>query len=383
MEPTVLLLAGKNDRATVACARSLEKRDCDYLIVLPKERPVSWDPYAYFWKLSSYRSSIANVRYNPPSEPNLFIDSIVNVADVVDNPLLFPLNVRETNVMCQYKAYLKEKGIKTPFPDIATYNVFANKPDFARLCVDHGLKRPEEHRFQEIRNNPPYVAKPKENLSPDGKLTPFLIKNRKDEESFIKNEDINNYFYQEYVDGPSKYYCCVVDDGEVKLDFSQKTVKQQPNGKSVIKACPSNFPPQTVDRIHNMLATKEYHGPLMIEFKKDEQDHLVIEANPRFWGPLQLALDNGVNLPLETVNIYEDLGSDNMVVKNARGYRWSVGYLNGMWIKLIHGGDFEHHSVEKNVEYNDVLIRKDTIFNLFLYDLFAQGITPASAYFKT
>jgi hypothetical protein len=34
-----------------------------------------------------------------------------------------------------------------------------------------------------------------------------------------------------------------------------------------------------------------YHGPLMIEFIFTAEGGYYIETNPRFWGPLQLALD--------------------------------------------------------------------------------------------
>jgi hypothetical protein len=60
-----------------------------------------------------------------------------------------------------------------------------------------------------------------------------------------------------------------------------------------------------IANIHNQNIADEYvalfkkvgfYGLVMVEVKEEGNNFFMIEANPRFWGPLQLVVDSGVNL---------------------------------------------------------------------------------------
>ena len=42
-----------------------------------------------------------------------------------------------------------------------------------------------------------------------------------------------------------------------------------------------------------LIKSLNFHGLIMIDLKKHNNNYFLIEANPRLWGPSQLILDSG------------------------------------------------------------------------------------------
>jgi hypothetical protein len=77
--------------------------------------------------------------------------------------------------------------------------------------------------------------------------------------------------------------------------YSQKNLVQQGGGKSMIVAQSAEVHKLPIaEQYVKMLKKVGFEGLIMIELKKKADEFIMIEANPRIWGPSQLFVDAGV-----------------------------------------------------------------------------------------
>lgn len=88
--------------------------------------------------------------------------------------------------------------------------------------------------------------------------------------------------------------------GQTHLQFAHKRLREKPpaGGVSTYREAVAP-PPDLVARCEALLDALHYHGPAMIEFKRDDVtgEYVLMEINARMWGSLQLAIDAGVDFP--------------------------------------------------------------------------------------
>lgn len=149
---------------------------------------------------------------------------------------------------------------------------------------------------------------------------------------------------------------------------------QQPGGKSVIAGVSSDFHnDQESGKYEKLFRSIGFSGLVMVEIKKQDSLHYMIEANPRFWGPSQLFVDAGVNL-------FESFLFDNDIISLQPNFAVSPKEIRYFWLGgmagLPDGSKVAYHSYSKEMfesEHNDwmaaeVYNREDT------KDLFKQEI---------
>ena len=93
--------------------------------------------------------------------------------------------------------------------------------------------------------NIPFVAKPKTYYSKNTKdtLSPVIINTEKQKSDFIEEYCVNEFYFQEFIGGKSKYLLYYFHgDGSI-YKYSQENLIQQPNGKSMVAAISSDFSP--------------------------------------------------------------------------------------------------------------------------------------------
>jgi predicted ATP-grasp superfamily ATP-dependent carboligase len=144
----------------------------------------------------------------------------------------------------------------------------------------------------------------------------------------------------------------------------QKTLVQQPGGRSVLKAKIDLLPDDVIKKVDKMLLSLRWYGLLMIEFKELDGEYYAIECNPRLWGPLQLAVDNDFDFPyaLWCLAMGEKIESRNQLMHNV-GYRWAGGYLYGLLAKMETRTNFQfndNHTL-REVAFKDIWLRMDTL----------------------
>lgn len=356
----VLFLAGTNDRAIIACIRSMEAHKIQFYICLPEPSRLS------IWKLSKYSNRVLDKRYDSTGDVELLKNGLEEAVKDIRPLVLFPTGETVIRILLQDPNWLRDNNIAFPVVDYKTYKRVSDKAAFADLVVKYDIYVPPLLENFPDSFSEPFVAKPKVNVDDHGnKKVPYLILSEKDFLSFNQQELLDNFFYQKYIDGYSIYYCAIYKNGLEQCSFVQKTLRQQPAGKSVFKACPTTIDRELRQKILTMMLDIRWNGVIMIEFKIHGGRYYMIEANPRFWGPLQLCVDNGYDFPyylyLQAIN--NDYEVDKHQQINQFGYRWSLGYLNGLINKISSGGEFQEAnptSQEKKLKYRDVWLRKDT-----------------------
>lgn len=365
----VLFLAGTNDRALIACVRSLYAKNIPFHICLPKQK------YS-LWLVSSYKKNILTQKYHSPDSPLFFKQSLENILKELGQVVLFPTGEKVIRILLSDPTWLEKTQVIFPVVDLVRYLNVSDKASFSELCVKYGIRVPRIFTGKSIKLNKPFVAKPKKNFDQKGnKLLPYLIFSNNDLDLFLNQETFDNYFIQEYIEGQSIYYCAIYEDGIEKQFFIQKILCQQPGGKSVINACPITANILELNKIRKLLFDIRWQGVIMIEFRlSDNGNYYMIEANPRFWGPLQLAVDNGYNFPFYlyqmSVGNKSPYYTTDEVVKRF-GYKWMSGYINGLLLKWLERGRFQKFTLSKEEQqynYRDVWLRKDT-FWVFMSEL--------------
>lgn len=143
-----------------------------------------------------------------------------------------------------------------------------------------------------VEKDMPFVAKPRVNLLRGEVLKPFLVDDDRSLERYTQLAAA--YFPQEFVPGPSFYWCAYrARDGAV-TDYFQRNLLQRPGGDSIVLAAEQSPPGADAIRatLRAVLDEIGFVGPAMVEMRGEPPRF--IELNPRFWGPLLLdALTGG------------------------------------------------------------------------------------------
>jgi predicted ATP-grasp superfamily ATP-dependent carboligase len=92
----------------------------------------------------------------------------------------------------------------------------------------------------------------------------------------------------------------LMDHGKRLAHFMHKRLREFPvhGGPSTLRE--SIYDGELLAKATQLLASIEWHGVAMVEFKVDPRDGVakLMEINPKFWGSIALAIVSGVNFPL-------------------------------------------------------------------------------------
>ena len=105
---------------------------------------------------------------------------------------------------------------------------------------------------------------------------------------------------QEYVPGDGEYgFFALFDRGSPLATFQHRRIRSYTysGGASVFRESIND--PQLESADLRLLDSLDWHGPAMVEFKRDARtgQFTLMEINPRFWGSLALAVNARVDFP--------------------------------------------------------------------------------------
>lgn len=191
------------------------------------------------------------------------------------------------------RAVIEAAGGIVPLVDEALYERISDKQSFSEMCVASGIPVPAV--FDEVPTHLPFVAKPRRYLAAsNAQIKPQLIFTAAERSAFLRHESTADYFFQEFVEGESLYLLAhIARDGRVTAS-AQENLMQQAGGGSIILARAHGFhlEPEAQPYLR-MLIEAGFHGLVMIEVRRCRRTGraVMIEANPRMWGPQQFMLD--------------------------------------------------------------------------------------------
>lgn len=384
----LVIFSGYNQRAVISFLRVLEKNNIeDYCIVAVEDDDIF---------LTKYKEKVVITRKNRKLEIDSMIKMLSDIKNITgsDKLIIIPSTEGLIRFVLENRDLFSKIDCIIPVVKKELYEKISDKYSFYMLCKDNGmtlpniLEKPKEFNYK-------YVAKAKCYTSKDGKkLTPVLILSENDHNNFSKNDNTNDYFYEEYVEGESIYLLFYISkDGKV-VKFSQQNFIQQLNGGSMLAAkCSGVYKKEIADNYIYMLKQEGFYGLIMIELRKKDKDYYMIEANPRMWGPSQLFVDAHVPIFesfLKDIGFVDILGTED--INLSAKYYWSTGFqgliaYNDDYSQLEGSEDF----FDNLTEYRkfDLYNRKDTRgiyykefknnYGKILYDLYNK-VSKHSSY---
>ncbi len=373
MNQAIVIFSGYNMRAIVAFCRTAANLNIPVHILAASATDPIFD--------SRYSHAVVQTR----ESADLCIDKVVPWLEAIrrsadyERLVILPTSEFLNQFLLKNRSALELAGCLIPLVDDVLYDRISNKHSFARLCTEHGLAVPRE--FNSLPSQLPFVAKPLQYASRrDGKqLKPWLLTSDSILEKFRQTEEPDEFFYQELAVGRSFYLMFFISSTDHHVLFSQENLIQQCNGGSMVASRKSSVHTQPIAQQYlQMFKALDFWGLVMVELKETSRGFLMIEANPRFWGPMQLVVDNGV--PIITQFLAEcgfsiDLSNSHLASAQPDGaefYFWSGGLTNAAQPLILHNYTEQTFLLDyPELIKRDVYLREDTL-NLYAREIREQ-----------
>jgi len=285
-----LIFSGYNQRAIVAFCREATRLNVPFCIFAKSEEDTILK--------TIYKKHVYAIRTEKlllKADLDLCIAKTKATTNFTDF-IILPSSEFLVRFFLENRAYYELLNCTVPLVSSTLYAKVSDKYSFGKLCEENGLLIPLE--YDKPENLPyPFVAKPRLYFSNSKArtLNPYLILKEADWSEFLNKEETDAFYYQEFITGACYYLLYYLSNKQKDVCYSQKNLVQQAGGKSMIVAQSS-----AVHNLHignkylNMLKKEGFEGLIMIELKKKGDEFVMIEANPRLWGPSQLFVDAGV-----------------------------------------------------------------------------------------
>lgn len=278
--PTFVLLSGHNDRAVVTLCRYLRGAGLPFAIVAAGRDD------------AIHRTAYADAVVFNRLDKVVTVDWLAAIADAVGGAAIHcPTTEFVNEFVLRHRAAVEAAGWIVGLPERAVYERLTSKLASQQfVAATTGIEPPRAQAMTSL--HAPCVLKPRVNVSRGRVLYPQLCLDSaalaRARVDLVEDE----WFAQDYVVGQSRYLCGYLCADGRRAWFWQDNLLQQPGGKSIVLARAVDDPAFDAGRFFDGLHALGYRGPLMLEVLVDAngQPHY-IEINPRFWGPLQLALE--------------------------------------------------------------------------------------------
>lgn len=260
-----------------------------------------------------------------------------------------------------HRAALQGCGLEIGLPEHFAYDELTSKSQsqgiLTSLCP--ALRLPAAQDIQ--APHAPCVIKPLQNVVNGRVLYPLLCRTPIELTQTLEGLDRSAYFAQDLIAGQSHYLCAyLARDGRV-ASFWQTNLMQQPGGKSIVLARPGANPGLDTATLFAGLHARGYHGPFMMEVIASDAGLYYIEVNPRFWGPLQLALDVCPDL----LGLFaQDHGFDvelpTTQLPDQACYAWAFGAATPDCVLHPAAQNLSPHQIAQLLRTHDVYAGEDT-----------------------
>lgn len=141
---------------------------------------------------------------------------------------------------------------------------------------------------------------------------------------------------QEFVPGSGEAIFALCQDGDCRVSFAHRRIREKPpgGGVSVLReSIPSDA--KLLDQSRALLAGLAWRGVAMVEYRRTPAGRAVLmEINPRFWGSLQLAIDAGADFPRLLVELHRTGACAAAEVRHGVRTRWLLGDVDHLLICL-------------------------------------------------
>jgi predicted ATP-grasp superfamily ATP-dependent carboligase len=295
-EAGAALIPALDAGGSLACVRSLGRRGVPTILLAhDRSSPVLQ---------SRYVTECVDVP-SPYTAYRRYRDAVLDVAAREDVTTLVPLRDVDVHLLQEARDALAEH-LSLP---VASTDQLRTASDRVRLfdaAPDADVAGPETALLDEWTDwDQRLVVKPRYGIVVDGDNAGFSS----DPEFFAgERPDVDALtermghvpIVQSYVPGgPEQGFFALFDNGEPVATFQHHRVRSYSydGGASVYRRSIRNDDVAAAGL--RLLSHLDWHGPAMVEFRRDERDGTLqlLEVNPRFWGSLALPVHAGVDFP--------------------------------------------------------------------------------------
>jgi len=339
-----VLITDGNERSALAVTRALGLQQLDVIVGAETRSSLA---------AASKYCSRSFVYPSPYSHPDSFVERLLEIVQQEQITVVFPMSDIAMQLIGKEKPRFELYAV-VPAPPNTVFKEVSNKYRLTKLALELQIPIPEtifvpDGRVQDIVDEIPHypvVVKP-------GRSVIKVINGwSKTSVHYAANatELINLYREKEYlrqpsliqhrVNGEGQGLFALMSKGEPLVLFAHKRLREKPpsGGVSVLRES-IELPKPMVDYALRLLQHVGWHGVAMVEFKidRDRGVPLLMEANGRFWGSLQLAIDAGVDFPY----LLYQLATGQPMQVSLNGYRtgvksrWLLGDLDHLLLRLF------------------------------------------------
>jgi predicted ATP-grasp superfamily ATP-dependent carboligase len=254
---------------------------------------------------------------NPFRNPRQFVSDLASVIRKREIDILLPVH-EDVLAVAQFRHLLPKETvvISPPFEDLI---IAVDKGEIIRVAGRAGVPSPRTFRPRTVEE----VTVAARELS-----GPLILKTRRGNSGkgviFVKSpaeagglwEDLIRRFrlpagreplVQEYLEGDLYGSCFLASEGEIKILFLEKYLRWKDGkfGTSVLRE-PSDWE-LLGDYTRQIVRELRWTGIGHLDFtgRQHENRAWLLEMNPRFWGALNMAVQNGYDFPLGLVSMYQ------------------------------------------------------------------------------
>ena len=339
----MILVTDGEERSALAVVRSLGRAGYEVGVCSARKDPLAG---------ASRHCRVTFRTPDPGADPAAFADAVESLAESQGAELVIPM----TDVTAPLLLALRERRpeIPMPFPSLAKYREMSDKARLTEIAARLGVPVPRQIVISDPRQNTresvravaeaelgwPLILKPARSAALVGggvrKLSVSTVSGPDALAAGLTACPAEAYplLLQRRIVGPGLGVFVLGDSrGQPLASFAHRRIREKPptGGVSVYR---ESVPVRDDLRRYSELITTHlgWHGALMLEFKEDASTGTpyLMEANARFWGSLQLAIDSGVDFPRLLVE--SALGGE---VEPVHEYRTGV---RSRWL----WGDFDH-----------------------------------------
>jgi len=315
LRPCVILVTDGEQRAALACVRSLGAAGHKVIVASPRTRSIA----------GASRFAQAHIRVpDPLADPDGFLTAVTEIVHGSGVQVLLPMT--EQSLLPVLGARERFPDVVIPFARLDQFERISNKELVTAAARNLGIAIPEQHTLQKpgddggmdaSRIRYPVVVKPARSVvSAEGERIKVGVSYAADAQEF--SERLREYpsaayplLIQQRIIGPGIGVFLLVWEATTIAVSGHRRIRESPpsGGVSVYREAVAPAP-TLVAQSRALLDQFGWQGVAMVEYKIDAATGTpyLMEINGRFWGSLQLAIDAGVDFP-------------NLLVQSALGIR--------------------------------------------------------------
>jgi predicted ATP-grasp superfamily ATP-dependent carboligase len=322
-----VVLTDPDYKHTLGILRNLRKQGIAVDFVGRKRSICGWSRY-------SKESEFLDFDFNTPD-----VELIVDYLNSQPGTVVIPIGARATSFFVNNKKLFQD-SIYLLLPEAETFNHFLSKSTTIQRAQRLGIRTPIsinclsrsdlENGLRQIKGD--LVIKSDSELN---KFPTIYIKGdstQQDIDSILRihkgifEKFDYNVLVQQRIYGRAEAASFLYLNGVCESFFMHERVREYPNSGGPSSCAVSIFKEDLLRQSMSLLDSINWNGVAMVEFKRDINNNelVLMEVNPKFWGSLDLALASGIDFVSKIIGFAHNrnITQRNQAYLVGQRYQW-------------------------------------------------------------